>query len=83
MPPLEPLAFEAFQVMLADLLQVDVAQLTPEAYFVTDLGIDSLRLLQVLLRLEQMGFKLSLESVWRIQTVGDAYRYYQEQVGDG
>jgi acyl carrier protein len=80
MPPLEPLAFEAFQVMLADLLQVDVAQLTPEAYFITDLGIDSLRMLQVLLRMEQMGFKLSLESVWRIQTVGDAYRYYQEQV---
>jgi len=66
--------------MLADLLQVDVAQLTPEAYFITDLGIDSLRMLQVLLRMEQMGFKLSLESVWRIQTVGDAYRYYQEQV---
>jgi acyl carrier protein len=37
-------------------------------------------MLQVLLRMEQMGFKLSLESVWRIQTVGDAYRYYQEQV---
>lgn len=83
MPPLELLSFEAFQAMLADMLNVDTAQLTPEAYFITDLGIDSLRMIQVLLQLEQMGFKLSLESVWRIQTVGDAYRYYQEQVRDG
>lgn len=83
MPPLETLSFEAFQAMLADLLNVDVAQLTPEAYFITDLGVDSLRMMQVLLRLEQKGLKLSLESGWRIQTVGDAYRYYKEQVRDG
>jgi len=83
MPLLEPLSFEAFRTMLADMLNVDEAKLTPEASFITDLGVDSLRLVQVLLRLEQMGFKLSLESAWRIQTVGDAYRYYQEQVGDG
>jgi len=83
MPPLEPLSFEDFQAMLADLLNVDVAQLTPEAYFITDLGIDSLRMIQVLLQLEQRGLKLSLESAWRIQTVGDAYRYYQGQGNDG
>ncbi len=83
MPPLETLSFEAFQAILADLLKVDVAQITPEAYFIRDLGIDSLRMVQVLLRLEQMGLKLSIESAWRIQSVGDAYRYYQEQIGDG
>jgi acyl carrier protein len=83
MPPLEALSFEAFRTILADMLNVDMAQLTPEASFVTDLGVDSLRMVQALLRLEQMGFKLTLESAWRIQTVGDAYRYYQEQAGDG
>ena len=83
MPTLEPLSFEDFQAMLADLLNVDVAQLTPEAYFITDLGIDSLRMIQVLLQLEQRGFKLSLESAWRIQTVDDAYRYCQGQGNNG
>jgi acyl carrier protein len=78
MPRLEPLSFPAFQELLADLLQVDIAQLAPEAYFVTDLGVDSLHMVQVLLRLEKMGFSISLELVWQIQTVGDAYRYYQE-----
>lgn len=80
MTHLEPLSFEAFQAMLADLLNVDVAQLTPEAYFVSDLNVDSLRMLQVLLRLEEMGVELPLELAWRIQTVGDAYRYYRERV---
>ena len=75
----EPLTFAAFQAMLADVLAVDTALLTPEAYFITDLGIDSLRIIRALLRLDQMGFRLSLESVWRIQTVGDAYCYYREQ----
>jgi acyl carrier protein len=79
MTQLEPLSFEAFQAMLADLLNVDVAQLAPEAYFITDLGVDSLRMVQMLLRLEEMGIGLSLESAWRIQTVGDAYHYYQQQ----
>ena len=79
MTHLEPLSFEAFQAMLADLLNVDVAQVTPEAYFITDLGLDSIRMLEILLCLEEMGVELSLELAWRIQTVGDAYRYYQQQ----
>ena len=82
MTGLEPLSFEDFQAVLADLLNVDLAQFTPEAYFITDLGVDSLRIVQMVLRLEEMGIGLSLESAWQIQTVGDAYRYYQEQVTD-
>jgi acyl carrier protein len=79
MTSLELLSFEDFQAVLADLLNVDLAQLAPEAYFITDLGVDSLRMVQMLLRLEEMGVELSLESAWQIQTVGDAYRYYQQQ----
>ncbi len=74
----EPLAFEAFRAVVADLLQVDAARVTPEAYFVTDLGVDSLRMLQILLRLEKLGLAFSLEAAFQIQTVADAYRYYQQ-----
>ena len=80
MPQLEPLSFEAFQTMLADVLALDVAQVRPEAYFITDLGVDSLRMVEVLLHLEELGLELSPDLVWQIQTVGDAYRYCQEQV---
>jgi acyl carrier protein len=77
----EPLSFEAFQAMLADLLKVDVARVQPEATFVTDLGVDSLRLLEMMLRLERMGIRLPLESLWQIQTVDDSYRYYRQAGG--
>lgn len=74
----EPLSFEDFRAVLADLLHVDPAKVTPEAYFVTDLGVDSLRLLKLLLRLEQLGVEFHLEAAPHIQTVRDAYAYYQK-----
>lgn len=79
MPRLEPLSFEAFQTLLADLLNLDIAQITPDAYFVADLGVDSLRIVAALLRLQEMGLELSLDTAWQIQTVSDAYRYFQAQ----
>ena len=75
----EPLSLEAFQAMLAELLDVDVARLSPETHFVTDLGADSLDMLEMLLRLEELGIDLTLDSARQIQTVGDAYRYYQQR----
>jgi acyl carrier protein len=80
-PPLQPIPFEQFRALVADMLHVRLEQVTPEAYFVTDLGVDSIRMVEVLLRLESMGLPLSPELAWRIQTVDDAYRYYQEQAG--
>lgn len=71
-----PMSFEAFQAMLADLLNIDAARLVPEAYFITDLGTDSLHLAEVLLQLETAGLELDPNMAWQIQTVGDAYRYY-------
>jgi len=79
MTHLEPLSFAAFQAMVADLLDVDAARLTPDAYFITDLGVDSLRLADLLLRLEDLGVEVSPDLAWEVQTVGDAYRVYQEQ----
>jgi len=79
MTHLEPLSFAAFQAMVADLLDVDVARLIPDAYFITDLGVDSLRLADLLLRLEDLGVEVSPDLAWEVQTVGDAYRVYQAQ----
>jgi len=73
-------SFADFQAMLAGLLDVDVARLTPDAYFITDLGVDSLRLADILLRLEELGVEVSPDLAWEVQTVGDAYRVYQAQV---
>ena len=74
------MSFQQFQAMLAELLSLDVEHLAPEAYFIADLGVDSIRMVEVFLRLQQMGLEVSPEVGWQIQTVGDAYRYYSEQV---
>ena len=75
----EQLSFPAFQALVAELLDVDAVRLTPDAYFITDLGVDSLRLADILLRLEDLGVEVSPDLAWQVQTVGDAYRVYQEQ----
>jgi len=77
MSQVEALSFEAFQAMLAELLHLDAALFRPEAYFITDLGVESLRLAEILLYLEELGLEISPDLAWQIQTVADAYEYYQ------
>ena len=74
----EALSFEQFRSMLAELLDLEAEQLVPEAYFVGDLGVDSIRMVEVFLSLRELGLEVSPETAWRVQTVGDAYRYYSE-----
>ncbi len=81
MNTLQPLSLDEFRQMVADLLDVDVERVSPEAYFITELGVDSVRLVELLLRLEAMGIEIYPALAYEIQTVADAYRYYQSQVG--
>lgn len=71
--------FEEFRVMLADQLDADLSRIKPQAYFVTDLGVDSMRMLELLLRLQEEGFLLAPDVAWRIQTVQDAWDLWQRQ----
>ncbi len=75
----EPMTFEEFRLRLATLLDLRPEQLVPEASFVADLGIDSLRMLDVVLQLEDEGLQLSPDLAWQMRTVGDAYRVYCER----
>ncbi len=75
----EVLSWEEFQALAAETLYIEAAQVTPEAYFITDLGVDSLRLAELVLKLEELGVDISPDLAWEIQTVGDAYRYYTEK----
>ena len=68
--------FEAFRRQLADWLDVDPQRVDPQAYFITDLAVDSVKLIELLVRLEKAGYQLTPEVVWSMQTVGDAYRYF-------
>jgi len=78
--PKGPITFEEFQHMLADVLQMDENQLTPEASFVNDLMVDSIKLVELMLGLEENGINIPMEAAWDVQTVGDAYRVYKNSM---
>ncbi len=75
-----PISFEDFRRLVAQELQVDESRVVPEASFVQDLYADSIRLVELLLNLEQEGISIPFEEAWSVETVGDAYRLYVEHV---
>lgn len=72
----ESITYDEFIIVLADVLLVQQDKLTPETSFTNDLYIDSLKLVEMALRIEQLGVSIPTEAYWEIQTVGDAYEAY-------
>ncbi len=74
-------SFEEFRHFLAETLGLAEDALKPDAHFLYDLGIESLTLVELLLQLElRLGRKIPLDTAWQIETIGDAYRFYVDQV---
>lgn len=78
-----PVSFDEFRRLIAQELQVDEARVVPEASFIADLQADSIRLVELLLRLEEAGIHIPLEEAWDVETVGDAYALYLRQAQAG
>ncbi len=77
-PIAQPLSFEEFRRLIARELQLDEERVIPEASFVEDLYVDSIRMVDLMLRLEDMGITIPPEAAWEIVTVADAYQAYSE-----
>jgi acyl carrier protein len=77
------LSFGEFQQFLSDTLSIAASALTPDASFLNDLGVDSLKLVDLMLQFErQLGLSIPTEAAWEISTVGEAYDYYVNQPGN-
>jgi acyl carrier protein len=70
-------SFDEFRKLVAEELLVDEEEITPKTTF-TDLRVDSVRMVDMMLRLEEQGIRIPWEAGWQIETVGDAYRFYLE-----
>jgi acyl carrier protein len=69
--------FASFTAALFELLGLDLpATLAPGTSFAEHLAFDSLRMLELLLALEQLGVELTEQDFARIETVGDAFALY-------
>jgi acyl carrier protein len=68
------LTLAQFQDIVAQELMVPREKVVPEASFIEDLLVDSIRMVEMMLKLDEMGMSIPLEAAWSIETVADAYR---------
>ena len=78
------MSFDEFRLFIADALGVAESALTPEAHFLNDLAVESLKLVELILQFEvQLGVRVPTDAAWEIQTVGNAYDYYRNYLAAG
>ncbi|WRA41468.1 acyl carrier protein [Helicobacter pylori] len=69
------------QAVIAEQLEIDVSQVTPEAKFVKDLDVDSLDIVELIMALEErFGIEIPDEQAEKIVNVGDVMRYIEKQL---
>ena len=65
--------FEKLKEIIAEVLNVDVEEITMDTTFVDDLGADSLDIFQIIMGLEEaFDIEIANEEAAKIVTVGDA-----------
>ena len=65
--------FEKLQGIIADVLNVDTADITMDTTFVDDLGADSLDIFQIIMGIEEeFDIEIDNDDAEKIVTVGDA-----------
>lgn len=74
--------FEKLQQIIAEVLNVDVDEITPDTTFVDDLGADSLDVFQIIMGIEEeFDIEIPTEEAEKIVTVGDAAEQIKNAVG--
>ncbi len=71
--------FEKIRKVISEQLGVDESEITPESHFIDDLGADSLDTVELVMQLEEeYGLEIPDEDAEKLQTVGDAVKYINE-----
>jgi acyl carrier protein len=72
--------FDEIKTIIVELLGVDGAKVVPEARFREDLEADSLDLVELIMKFEDVfGTEISDEDAQKINTVGDAVKFVDIQ----
>ena len=73
---------EKLQKIIAEVLNVDEAEVTMDTTFVDDLGADSLDVFQIMMGIEEeFDIEIPTEEVEQIVSVGDAVEKIKKLVG--
>lgn len=72
--------FDRVKKVVAEQLQVDPEQITPEASFIEDLGADSLDVVELVMALEEeFDIEIPDEDAEKLGTVGTAVGYIDQK----
>ncbi len=73
---------EKLQKIIAEVLNVDTEEVTPETTFVDDLGADSLDVFQIMMGIEEeFDIEVPTEEVEQLESVGDAVELIKRLIG--
>ena len=73
------LSMEDFKTIISNHLGVDIDEIKPESNFITDFRIDSLSLVNFIIKLEmKLGIKLPTEQLVQMRDMETAYRVISE-----
>lgn len=68
--------------ILTEKIGIPESEITPDASFVKDLGIDSLDYAELVMEFEQtFDIKIPDDDADKLQTIGQAVSYIQEKIG--
>ena len=72
--------FEDFKALLVEQMNIDEADITPDAELISDLGINSLELADLILLCEdKFNVVIDDEEIRNFNTVGDVVRYLEKE----
>ena len=73
---------EKLQKIIAEVLNVETEEITPDTTFVDDLGADSLDVFQIVMGIEEeFDIEIPAEEVEQIVSVGDAVEQIKNLIG--
>lgn len=73
--------FEKLKEIIAEVLNVDVAEITKDTTFVDDLGADSLDVYQIIMGIEaEFDIEIDNDAAENITTVGDAVEQIKKAI---
>ncbi|SFH62180.1 acyl carrier protein [Pseudobutyrivibrio sp. OR37] len=73
--------FDLLKEIIAEVLNVDAAEITAETTFVDDLGADSLDVFQIIMGVEEkLNIEVDTDAAEKLSTVGDAVELIKKTV---
>ncbi|MBU1170683.1 MAG: hypothetical protein KKD44_14070 [Proteobacteria bacterium] len=77
------MTFDEFKLMVSDGLGIDDTLLNRDLSFRDDLGIDSLSVINFLVKIEhKFKFKFDVEHIWAMKNLGEIYDTFTEALNN-